>query len=550
MKTTNTFNIGTYFLSLSIILVICSIIENSITLFFVSFWMIIIVISCILIRYIFIKKNKAKKEFCEKLGIVNFIKLEKKDLEILPILIQDFSYIDSKYNYEGVSQVDIGIVVNYMFNDIKNIDSLCDIDVVFNESYYTDLVKYLFASNIDEIIRVICKSRNKFNESFKIHERVLKKIITSVPEMSNLKLHSFFDDEYKIKARSTINNFYILSVDFHIGESADFDILKKNYLYILDALTSSVAMTKILFIINKINLLDKKSEFLTILDNMFNEIHDIDMIVQNVKPIYLEFYQRDLGFLQDDVLLSLSIQMILNRIHNKSIRKEFTKTPGIDKLTSQIKSLIDKKAMEFERCEIKNDIIDEILNTCSKNTIVTYINILKNFSEWEDSYNEKYLLNNNQRKKERYLKGDFKKEKQQLIQKYSLTNITTGSEFELYLGALFKDLGYKVKHTGKTGDQGCDLILKKKNCIYAVQAKFYTGKLSNTPIQEVFGSLKYYNANRGVVITNSSFTSDAKKLAKVNNVILIDGDKLNELIEFSFDYDKQEDILQNVFDNK
>ena len=78
MKTTNTFNIGTYFLSLSIILVICSVIENSITLFFVSFWMIIIVISCILIRYIFIKKNKAKKEFCEKLEIVNFIKLEKK----------------------------------------------------------------------------------------------------------------------------------------------------------------------------------------------------------------------------------------------------------------------------------------------------------------------------------------------------------------------------------------------------------------------------------------------------------------------------------------
>ena len=550
MKTTNTFIIGTYFLSLSIFLVICSIIENSITLFIVSVWMIIIVISCILIRYIFIKKNKAKKEFCEKLEIVNFIKLEKKDLEILSILIQDFSYIDSKYNYEGVSRVDIGIVVNYMFNDIKNIDSLCDIDVIFNESYYTDLIKYLFASNIDEIIRVICKSRNKFNESFKIHERVLKKIITSVPEMSSLKLHSFFDDDYKIKARSTINNFYILSVDFHIDESADFDILKKNYLYILDTLTACVAMAKILFIINKINLLDKKSEFLTILDNMFNEIHDIDMIVQNVKPIYLEFYQRDLGFLQDDVLLSLSIQMILNRIHNKSIRKEFTKTPGIDKLTSQIKSLIDKKAMEFERCEIKNDIVDEILNTCSKNTIGTYINILKKFSEWEDSYNEKYLLNNNQRKKERYLKGYFKKEKQQLIQKYSLTDITTGSEFELYLGALFKDLGYKVKHTGKTGDQGCDLILKKKNCIYAVQAKFYTGKLSNTPIQEVFGSLKYYNANRGVVITNSSFTSDAKKLAKVNNVILIDGDKLNELIEFSFDYDKQEDILQNVFDNK
>lgn len=80
MKTTNTFNIDTYFLSFSITLVIFSIIGNSFPLFISSLGMIIIVISCI-----FIKKNKAKKEFCEKLEIVNFIKLEKKDLEILSI---------------------------------------------------------------------------------------------------------------------------------------------------------------------------------------------------------------------------------------------------------------------------------------------------------------------------------------------------------------------------------------------------------------------------------------------------------------------------------
>ena len=58
MKTTNTFNIDTYFLSFSITLVIFSIIGNSFPLFISSLGMIIIVISCI-----FIKKIRQKKNF-------------------------------------------------------------------------------------------------------------------------------------------------------------------------------------------------------------------------------------------------------------------------------------------------------------------------------------------------------------------------------------------------------------------------------------------------------------------------------------------------------
>ena len=118
------------------------------------------------------------------------------------------------------------------------------------------------------------------------------------------------------------------------------------------------------------------------------------------------------------------------------------------------------------------------------------------------------------------------------------------SNIELYLTELFKKLGYKALHNGKAGDQGADLILKKGNYIYAVQAKFYTDKLSNTPIQEIVGALKYYNANQGVVITNSTFTKGAQDLAKANNVILIDGEKLNKLVEYIFEENNDEDILQ------
>jgi len=44
-------------------------------------------------------------------------------------------------------------------------------------------------------------------------------------------------------------------------------------------------------------------------------------------------------------------------------------------------------------------------------------------------------------------------------------------------------------------------------------------------------SIKYYNADAGIVITNNSFTDAAKELASVNDVQLIDGVMLNKMIE-------------------
>lgn len=120
------------------------------------------------------------------------------------------------------------------------------------------------------------------------------------------------------------------------------------------------------------------------------------------------------------------------------------------------------------------------------------------------------------------MSGNFEIEEQEFNEKYNLNNITTGAQFELYLENLFKELGYKVKHSGKAGDQGADLILKYGEKIYVVQAKYYSSKLDNTPVQEIVGAIKYYNANQGIVITNNSFTKGAENLAKANNVILID----------------------------
>jgi len=105
----------------------------------------------------------------------------------------------------------------------------------------------------------------------------------------------------------------------------------------------------------------------------------------------------------------------------------------------------------------------------------------------------------------------------------------SGIEFENFLAKLFEKMGYDVSTTKNTGDQGADLIIIKDGLKTAVQAKRYNNKISNGAIQEVVAALKYYGVNNGMVITNSYFTQPAMKLAKINNIQLIDRDKLLEM---------------------
>ena len=58
---------------------------------------------------------------------------------------------------------------------------------------------------------------------------------------------------------------------------------------------------------------------------------------------------------------------------------------------------------------------------------------------------------------------------------------------------------------------------------YCVQCKWSKNPIGVKAVQEVIGSLVIYRAQRGVVVTNSTFSSEAKKLAIMNNIILFDG---------------------------
>ena len=114
----------------------------------------------------------------------------------------------------------------------------------------------------------------------------------------------------------------------------------------------------------------------------------------------------------------------------------------------------------------------------------------------------------------------------------SLDN-TSGREFEIFVVSLFEKLGFSSTITNRSKDYGCDMMLQQGEYRIAVQAKRSESELTFTSVQRALDSLKKYDAQLAIVVTNNKFISSAKQLAKIKDVVLIDRKKLLDLIELS-----------------
>jgi len=99
-------------------------------------------------------------------------------------------------------------------------------------------------------------------------------------------------------------------------------------------------------------------------------------------------------------------------------------------------------------------------------------------------------------------------------------------------GGSVEDAGRAI---GKSGDGGIDGIIKEDKLgldfIY-IQAKRWEGPVGSPEIHKFVGALTGKQANRGVFITTSRFTGEAKGFIThlTTKVVLIDGDQLAQLM--------------------
>lgn len=103
-------------------------------------------------------------------------------------------------------------------------------------------------------------------------------------------------------------------------------------------------------------------------------------------------------------------------------------------------------------------------------------------------------------------------------------------------GGTRKDAGQAV---GKSGDGGIDGIIKEDRLgldIIYLQAKRWQGTVSRPEIQKFAGALQGQRAKKGIFITTSDFTKEAREYAALieTKIVLIDGKQLARyMIDFN-----------------
>ena len=92
-------------------------------------------------------------------------------------------------------------------------------------------------------------------------------------------------------------------------------------------------------------------------------------------------------------------------------------------------------------------------------------------------------------------------------------NYLDATEFELFVGAIFKSLGFKVEHCGQTHDGGIDLRVNHlQNGMGIVQVKQYRGKnkVGEELIRDLWGATKADHYNYSFMVTLGFATKHAK----------------------------------------
>lgn len=105
-----------------------------------------------------------------------------------------------------------------------------------------------------------------------------------------------------------------------------------------------------------------------------------------------------------------------------------------------------------------------------------------------------------------------------------MTNNMNGELFEKFCGYLLVRTGWKdITYTPASNDYGADIIAVSPDEVrVCIQCKRYNEPVGIAAVQEVFSAIQYYKCQAGMVMTNSTFTDNARKLANADNIILVD----------------------------
>ena len=104
-------------------------------------------------------------------------------------------------------------------------------------------------------------------------------------------------------------------------------------------------------------------------------------------------------------------------------------------------------------------------------------------------------------------------------------------EYEQFVARLLERAGWKVTHSGRVGDQGCDVVAELRGFRAVVQCKLLRKPCGNAAVQQVAASRAHYGAQVMAVVCPAGFTASAMILAASNGVHLMHHSSLPNLAQ-------------------
>lgn len=111
-------------------------------------------------------------------------------------------------------------------------------------------------------------------------------------------------------------------------------------------------------------------------------------------------------------------------------------------------------------------------------------------------------------------------------------------KFEEHFGEMFAALGYNVRVTPISSDEGVDAYLEKGGRRAIVQCKRYTsGKVSRPDVQRLFGVLSHKRVDEAFLVATVEFSKQAVEFARGKPIHLVDLDMMIEMSQGAFSED-------------
>lgn len=127
-------------------------------------------------------------------------------------------------------------------------------------------------------------------------------------------------------------------------------------------------------------------------------------------------------------------------------------------------------------------------------------------------------------------------------------NQMDGHEFEDLIAKLMEKMGFVTQERKLSCDGGIDILAENFEPIlqgkYVIQCKRQSKKVDEHIIRDLYGVVHSKNANKGILITNSTFTDSALNFAQNKQLELVDGEKLHALLlKYNVTYLKKEVVI-------